>query len=177
MVAKVLKRFHKWKRLSVAWHALSCRALFGFLSKDVKLCHHMTSWRHSVMSMASHDMAEWICTDKPIWNSENHIFQPSDLVLLTYDLDLQTHSIAKVNISTKLYICALNGSAMRSLTYEHTNTDRLDQFYTLDCWRGREKGRAKKFIFSGKNGCMWDGAGWWKMFDYCLVGHLIFTIK
>ena len=76
----------QWKRLSVDGPLASCPPCQYYCQKtwhhamttyDVVTLHHTTSY----------DMTKWTCTGQPIWKSENHIFQPSDL-----DLDQQTYS-------------------------------------------------------------------------------------
>ena len=143
------------------WRALPRRALIVSIlaQKVVKGCQYVALWRHmtswhcavtsgdvtTLLHMTSYYMTKRTCTDQPIWKSENHVFQPSDLDLwpmtLTFEL---IRDIVKVNPSTKSGVCTFNGSAGKALTDEHTDTqkhrhtDRRDRFHTLDRWRGRE---------------------------------------
>ena len=54
-------------------------SLSVFLPKDVKWCHDVTLWRHSM---------KWSSTGKPIWKSHFSTQRPWPL---TYDLDLQAY--------------------------------------------------------------------------------------
>ncbi len=63
------------------------------------------------------------------------LFQPSDLDFWPMTFKI-IQGIIKVNPSTKFWVHASNGSAVRVLNYRRT--DRQDRFYTLDLWHGRE---------------------------------------
>ncbi len=147
------------------WHALPRRALFVSIlaqnsSKDVKTScrdvmtpYHDITWRHDVVlwchnvmlwrHMTSGVMKNWPCVIHPAETSKITFFQPGDLDLWPMTFEL-IRDIVKVNASTKFRVCMSNGSAVRALTNRHTHTrtdrhtDRRDQFYTLDRWRGRE---------------------------------------
>ncbi len=80
-------------------------------------------WRYGVTShkVSIHVLREWIYTGHPMWNSENHVFQPGDLDLWPMTFEL-IQDIGKVNPCTKSWVSASNGSIVRALTNRHTHT-------------------------------------------------------
>ncbi len=74
-------------------------------------------------------LTKWIYTCQPVWNSENHIFQPGDLDLWPITLAIQlVRDVIKVNPDTKFLVPTSSGSAVRVLADGQTewHTDGTD---------------------------------------------------
>ena len=144
----------KWKRLSVDSPSRNVPSLSVFSPKSrqrmsrrhdvVPWRHMMTKWHHIVTSRDVMTLHHIMSYDKvnlpwgqPIWKSENHIFQPSDLDLWPWPSDLYeilSRSIPPPNFES---VCSTVQTGEFWQTHRHTH--RQDGFHTLDRWRGREK--------------------------------------
>ncbi len=82
---------------------LRCRAVTSW--RDVTLLPKDIKWRDimKLLHMTSYWMTKRTCTDQPIWKSENHVFQPSDLDLWPWPSNLSeilSRSIPPLNLES-----------------------------------------------------------------------------